>query len=33
MPRAFIVPKGVGQVYIIAAWGALRDSVQVTITP
>lgn len=32
-PRAVIVPRAVGQVYLIAAWGALRDSVNLTITP
>lgn len=32
-PRAFIQPRGVGQVYIIASWGTLRDSVNLTITP
>ncbi len=32
-PRAVILPRGVGQVSIVARWGTLRDSVQLTITP
>lgn len=31
--RAFVAARAVGQVYIIATWGSLRDSVLLTITP
>jgi len=33
LPRAVIEPRSPGTVYVIAAWGTLRDSVSVTITP